>query len=76
MVREVEVLTDAQVTLLSERRVLAPYGLQGGSAASVGRAVITDLRGKEHVIRGKATAKLKKGERIRVETPGGGGWGR
>jgi N-methylhydantoinase B len=56
--------------------VLAPYGLQGGSVASAGRAVITDLQGKEHVITGKATAKLKKGERIRVETPGGGGWGR
>jgi N-methylhydantoinase B len=76
VVREIEVLTDAQVTLLSERRVLAPYGLQGGSAAATGRAVITDLQGKEHVISGKATAKLKKGERIRVETPGGGGWGR
>ena len=76
IVREIEVLTDAQVTLLSERRTVAPYGLDGGSEASRGRAIITDLEKKERAIPGKATAKLKKGERIRVETPGGGGWGR
>jgi len=76
VIREIEVLTDAQVTLLSERRVVPPYGLQGGSRASVGSAVITDVDKNEHTIAGKATAKLKKGERIRVETPGGGGWGR
>lgn len=74
--REIEVLTDAQVTLLSERRVVAPYGLNKGSTGTVGRAVITDLEGRERAISGKATARLKKGERIRVETPGGGGWGK
>lgn len=73
--REVEVLTDAQVTLLSERRVAAPYGMNGGSTGSVGRAVVTDLSGHEQEIPGKATTRLKKGERIRIETPGGGGWG-
>lgn len=73
--REVEVLTDAQVTLLSERRVVAPYGMNGGSTGSVGRAVVTDLSGHEQEIPGKATTRLKKGERIRIETPGGGGWG-
>ena len=76
IVREMEVLTDTQVTLLSERRRVAPYGLQGGSLGSKGDAVITDLHGKEWRLSGKATAKLKRGERIRVETPGGGGWGR
>ena len=76
IVREMEVLTDTQVTLLSERRRVAPYGLQGGSLGSKGDAVITDLHGKERRLSGKATAKLKRGERIRVETPGGGGWGR
>ena len=76
IVREMEVLTDAQVTLLSERRVVAPYGLKGGAAATAGKAVITGLDGRERTISGKATAQLKKGERIRVESPGGGGWGR
>jgi N-methylhydantoinase B len=76
ILREIEVLTDTQVTLLSERRTIPPYGLSGGSDGSVGRAVITDLQGQEHPIAGKATAKLKAGERIRIESPGGGGWGR
>ena len=76
IVREIEVLTDAQVTLLSERRVVPPYGMSGGSPGSAGGAVISDHQLKEHAIEGKATVKLKKGERIRVETPGGGGWGR
>lgn len=76
IVREMEVLTDAQVTLLSERRRVEPYGLQGGAAGRAGVAVITDLLGAERKLCGKVAVKLKKGERIRVETPGGGGWGR
>ncbi len=76
IVREMEVLTDAQVTLLSERRRVAPYGLHGGSSGATGSAVVTDLQGHERQLAGKASTKLKKGERIRVETPGGGGWGR
>lgn len=76
IVREIEVLTDAQVTLLSERRQIPPYGLQGGEPGALGRAAIVDGTGKAKPFRGKATARLKAGERIRVETPGGGGWGR
>jgi N-methylhydantoinase B len=75
IVREIEVLTDAQVTLLSERRVLAPYGLNGGSGGSRGRAVVTDPAQQATALSGKASTSLKKGGRIRVETPGGGGWG-
>ncbi len=76
IVREIEVLTDAQVTLLSERRKVPPYGLQGGSSAAVGEAVITDMHGQTTQLSGKASARVKQGERIRVESPGGGGWGR
>ena len=74
IVRELEVLTDAQITLLSERREIAPYGLAGGQAAEKGRAVVAGE--SERATAGKASAHLKRGERIRVETPGGGGWGR
>ncbi|ABF42921.1 5-oxoprolinase (ATP-hydrolyzing) [Candidatus Koribacter versatilis Ellin345] len=74
IVREIEVLTDAQVTLLSERRTIPPYGAKGGSPGSLGKAAIVGSEAR--TIPGKATGKLKKGERIRVETPGGGGWGR
>jgi N-methylhydantoinase B len=74
IVREVEVLTDAQVTLLSERRAIAPYGLNGGDSGGTGGASV--VRGETaQRLAGKTSVSLRKGERIRVETPGGGGWG-
>ena len=74
VVREVEMLTDSEVTLLADRRVYSPYGLNGGLDGEVARtAVIRD--GVAEILPGKANVRLKKGDRIRVETPGGGGWG-
>jgi len=75
VVREIQMLSDAEVTVLSERRASAPYGLAGGMAGAVGRnyAVRDGLRG---VRPGKFHEKLKKGDIIRIETPGGGGYGR
>lgn len=73
IVREIEVLTDAQVTLLSERRTIDPYGLAGGKSGQKGRAVISGERETE--IAGKTSLRLKRGERVRIQTPGGGGWG-
>jgi N-methylhydantoinase B len=74
IVREIEVLTDAEVTLLSERRTRAPYGLQGGQSGALGRTYIVRNQGEEE-ISGKFNTRLRKGERIRIETPGGGGFG-
>jgi N-methylhydantoinase B len=76
IVREIEVLTDAQVTLLADRRSRGPYGLAGGKDGSPGRTVIVRVNGTEEVISGKASVRLHAGERVRVESPGGGGWGR
>ena len=73
-VREIELLTDARVTVLSDRRVTRPYGLSGGAAGAAGRTdliqngVTTELKGKESV-------SAKAGARIRIESPGGGGFG-
>jgi N-methylhydantoinase B len=75
IVREVEVLTDAQVTLLSERRMVAPYGLNGGDTGAPGTASIVSSETRLEKISGKTSVPLRKGQRIRVETPGGGGWG-
>jgi N-methylhydantoinase B len=75
IVREVEVLTDAQVTLLSERRAVSPYGLRGGAPGALGKAAI-ERGDREEPISGKTSVPLRKGQRIRVETPGGGGWGK
>ena len=75
IVRELELLTDAEVTLLADRRTRGPYGLNGGADGSPGKTRILHDDGKEESFPGKTSVRLKKGERIRVESPGGGGWG-
>ena len=75
IVREIEVLADADVTLLADRRQGRPYGLSGGEPGAVGRTQVLRADGSCQTIAGKASVRLKAGERIRVETPGGGGWG-
>ncbi len=76
IVREIEVLTDAQVTLLADRRTTAPYGLAGGSNGAPGRTLIIHQDGSETTLPGKTSVRLHAGERIRIESPGGGGWGK
>jgi N-methylhydantoinase B len=75
LVREIELLGDAQVTMLSERRTLQPWGLNGGEPAAPGvTTAIVD--GKEEKLPGKFTRRMGAGSRVRVESPGGGGWGK
>jgi N-methylhydantoinase B len=76
IVREIEVLTDATVTLLSDRRLRGPYGLAGASDGAPGRTIILRRDGSEEELASKTSVRLRSGERVRVETPGGGGWGR
>jgi N-methylhydantoinase B len=76
IVREIEVLADAEVTLLADRRQGRPYGLNGGEPGAAGAAAVLHSDGSSQSIPGKASVRLRAGERIRVETPGGGGWGR
>jgi N-methylhydantoinase B len=68
------VSTDSEVTLLAERRSRGPYGLWGGRDGAPGRAVVIRRDGSTQLLPGKFNLRLRKGERIRVETPGGGGW--
>ncbi|UCD41982.1 MAG: hydantoinase B/oxoprolinase family protein [Chloroflexota bacterium] len=74
LIREIESLVESQVTLLTERRRLPPYGLSGGDPGSLGENQIIES-GKEKVLRGKGTNVLKAGDRLVVKTPGGGGFG-
>ena len=76
LVREIEVLTDCAVTLLAERRSRGPWGLAGGGDGAAGSASVIRLDEPVETMPGKFSTRLKKGERIRIETPGGGGWGR
>jgi N-methylhydantoinase B len=75
LVRELECLVESNVSLLSERRVTAPWGLNGGGEGKVGvNSLVRD--GATIKLPGKANAQLAPGDRIRLETPGGGAWGR
>jgi N-methylhydantoinase B len=76
IVREIEVLTDCEITLLSDRREYGPWGLAGGSDGARGAASVIRLDRSVDVFPGKFSTRLRKGDRIRVETPGGGGWGK
>ena len=74
LIREVELLADAQVTLLADRRKHRPYGLQGGEEGAPGRAWL--VRGESTTeLPGKSSHRLLKGDILHLETPGGGGWG-
>jgi N-methylhydantoinase B len=75
VVREVEALADATLTLVTERRARGPWGLCGGADGAPGRNVLIRADGTEEELAAKGTWPLRCGERIRVETPGGGGWG-
>lgn len=75
VVRELELLTDAQVTILSDRRKTQPYGLKGGQSGRAGRTVFICREG-ERVLEGKESVQAKAGDRVRIETPGGGGYGK
>lgn len=70
LIREIELLADAQVTLLSDRRKIPPYGLHGGEDGKTG---LNLLDGK--ALPGKCNVRAAAGARLRIETPGGGGWG-
>jgi N-methylhydantoinase B len=76
IVREVELLADSEVTLLADRRSRGPYGLAGGIDGSAGRTEVVRCDGTHEALPGKTSVRLKKGERIRIESPGGGGWGK
>jgi N-methylhydantoinase B len=72
--RAYEFLEEATVTINSERRVNGPYGLRGGEAGEPGiNWLIRD--GEARVIGGKSTIQVRAGDRLIIETPGGGGWG-
>jgi 5-oxoprolinase (ATP-hydrolysing) len=75
IVREIEFLAPVQATLLSQHRQVTPYGLAGGGSGTVGRQTLIAPDGAEETAPGIFTRAMTAGERIRIETPGGGGVG-
>lgn len=77
LVREIELLADAEMTLLADRRRFRPYGLAGGEDGAAGKTWLTRAESGERIeLEGKCSVPLKKGDVLRLETPGGGGWGK
>ena len=74
IIREIELLVESQVTLLSERRKIPPYGLSGGQPGARGSNSLIQS-GVEHRLPSKGTLNLQAGDRLIIKTPGGGGYG-
>ena len=75
IIREYEFGVPARITIMSERRVFAPYGLEGGSPGRRGRNLLIS-KGRTTVLPSKVDLTVQPGDIIRIETPGGGGYGR
>jgi N-methylhydantoinase B len=75
VVREIEMLAPMQATLLTERRRIRPFGLRGGGHGAQGRNILRHS-GNARVLPGKMSMAVATGDRLRIVTPGGGGWGR
>ncbi|TPX14762.1 uncharacterized protein E0L32_005157 [Thyridium curvatum] len=78
-VRDIEFRVPVQCSILSERRSRRPYGMEGGGdgASGVNLIVRRDEEGRESVVNlgAKATTKLGRGDRVIIQSPGGGAWG-
>jgi N-methylhydantoinase B len=75
-IREIETLAPANMALLSDRRKRAPYGLSGGQDGERGRAFVIRVDGRKEQMRSKDNRQLNPGDRVRIETPSGGGFGK
>ena len=75
VIREMVALCDAEMTILSDRRKMGPYGLNGGLSGKTGRNILIPQGGAEVDLPSKARVHLNSGDGIRIETPGGGGFG-
>jgi N-methylhydantoinase B len=74
VIREIETLAHSRMSLLADRRKRGPYGLAGGDEGKPGtNTIIRD--NKRLRIAAKGSHQIESGDRIRIETPGGGGWG-
>ncbi len=75
LIRGYRFLADVTLSLLTERREVAPWGLEGGGAAETGRNILVHRDGRHEVLGPKCSREVVAGDCLIVETPGGGGWG-
>ena len=79
IIRRVEARIPLKFSIISERRVFQPYGMQGGSSGAVGKNFVykkvENGSLEKSNLGGKAIVLLEAGESVEIQTPGGGGWG-
>src|SRR5258708_39615598 len=75
LIRELECLVPATLSLLTDRRITEPWGLAGGGPGKTGANYLV-RDGRRIKLPGKTNERLVAGERVRIETPRGGGGGR
>ncbi|MDX1943637.1 MAG: hydantoinase B/oxoprolinase family protein, partial [Saprospiraceae bacterium] len=75
IIREIEFLEDLEITILSQHRKEAPYGLENGEAGKIGQQTLIRKNGVQKILLGIASEKVESGDRLIIETPGGGGFG-
>jgi 5-oxoprolinase (ATP-hydrolysing) len=75
LVRQYRFLRPVEVSLLTQRRALAPPGAEGGADGARGRNVRVSRDGSERELPGSIAYRAEAGEGLRMETPGGGAWG-
>jgi 5-oxoprolinase (ATP-hydrolysing) len=76
VIRRICFLENMQAAILSSRRRIPPFGLQGGEHGRAGRNAVIRKNGAIEEVGSTASLQLKKGDRIVIETPGGGGYGK
>lgn len=73
--RDLELLTSAEVTILSERRLSGPDGAHGGHAGLPGRNEVFRVNGSRESLAAKVRFRVEAGDVVSIRSPGGGGWG-
>jgi N-methylhydantoinase B/oxoprolinase/acetone carboxylase alpha subunit len=74
--KEIEFLVDSIVSVQSERRKFAPYGIEGGLPGKTGMNLKKKLNGEEEILPGRVIVKFLANETLIIKTPGGGGYGK
>jgi 5-oxoprolinase (ATP-hydrolysing) len=76
IIRSIEFLEELDITILSQHRKEAPYGLEKGDVGMTGKQTLIRKNGVQEVLAGIASEKVESGDRLIIETPGGGGFGK
>lgn len=75
IIRQITFLEDVSLTILSQHRIQAPYGINGGASGKIGRQCVIRKHNLVEELEGNDQTEMSAGDSIIIETPGGGGFG-